>query len=69
MGVFAIAMSAIGVWRDVGDIKKDLGIHRKENTEIKEEQRALKNQLERVDRQLGSLRTALSITGIIKGLQ
>ena len=69
MGVFAIAMSAIGVWRDVGDIKKDLGIHRKENTEIKEEQRALKNQLDRVDRQLGSLRTALSITGIIKGLQ
>lgn len=69
MGVFAIAMSAIGVWRDVGDIKKDLGIHRKENAEIKEEQRALKNQLERVDRQVGTLRTALSITGIIKGVQ
>jgi hypothetical protein len=68
MGVFAIAMSAGGVWRDGGDIKKDLSAHRKENTEIKEEQRTMKAQLDRMDRQLGGLRTALQITGLIKNL-
>ena len=69
MALFAIAMSAIGVWRDVGEIKKDLGVHRKENSEIKEEQKVIKSQLERVDRQVNSLRTALQITGLLKGLQ
>lgn len=68
MSLFAIAVSLFGMYADVREIKKDIGLHARENQAIRTEQEDIKEEVQKLKLHVQSIRIVLQGSGFLRNL-